>query len=292
LGYAFRTLGLTSNPNDGLKFSGCYDSAPSLVLNQLFTAPDGSGDNLIIGPVGADGYAVSRFSLGGGAGYDASGVLGVFPIRMDVVRLLPRGVMIGISRGAQKIFHLTLADSPVDIADAPVATLLGGPATSAAATRTNQTLLLAPRAMDIGLSSSVIILEVDAGAPGSPGVLRAFNSSGIPIRYFHSAADHAVTLRSPGAGVTYLDMGIEQKGYIYVLSYTGDGQVVDDYLLDIYTPAGDFLSSTSGVAAANFSLDAWRNVYTLNYETLTAPGGDTEPTISQWIPSTPNGTVQ
>jgi hypothetical protein len=58
-------------------------------------------------------------------------------------------------------------------------------------------------------------------------------------------------------------------------------------MLDIYDPQGVFLTSTPGVVAANFALDAWRNVYTLNYEAITAPAGDTEPSVSEWIPSTP-----
>jgi hypothetical protein len=89
----------------------------------------------------------------------------------------------------------------------------------------------------------------------------------------------------PGAGVTYLSMSTELKGYIYVLSYTGDGSSVTDYRLDIYQPNGPWLARTQGVNAAKIVVDMWRNLYTLNYESLLGPGGRTEPSVSTWIPS-------
>jgi hypothetical protein len=91
--------------------------------------------------------------------------------------------------------------------------------------------------------------------------------------------------------VTYLDMGIENKGYIYVLSHANDGHVATDYRLDIYNPDGTFLVRTTGVAAARFAVDLWRNVNTLNFETLTGPAGRLEPSISEWIPPTPPASV-
>jgi hypothetical protein len=89
--------------------------------------------------------------------------------------------------------------------------------------------------------------------------------------------------RSPA--VNYLSMSTELKGYIYVLSYTGDGGSVTDYRLDIYQPNGPWLARTAGVNAAKITLDMWRNLYTLNYESFQGPGGRTEPSVSTWIPS-------
>jgi hypothetical protein len=96
-------------------------------------------------------------------------------------------------------------------------------------------------------------------------------------------------------GITYLDVKVETKSYIYVLSYLtpegASGPSVDDYRLDIYNPNGSFLCRTPdpgnpGVNAAGMVVDQWRNVYTLNYGVLPeAPR--TEPKISIWIPSTP-----
>lgn len=91
--------------------------------------------------------------------------------------------------------------------------------------------------------------------------------------------------QSPTAGVTYLAMSTELKGYVYVLSYTGDGSSAGDYRLDIYQPNGPWLARTVGVNSAKIALDMWRNLYTLNYESFLGPGGRTEPSVSTWIPS-------
>jgi hypothetical protein len=86
--------------------------------------------------------------------------------------------------------------------------------------------------------------------------------------------------------VTYLDLGVERLGYMYVLSFVEDGRSADDYRLDIYTPDGAFLARTIGVPAARMAVDLFRNVYTLNYETI-ANAPSLEPSLSKWIPNTP-----
>jgi hypothetical protein len=92
------------------------------------------------------------------------------------------------------------------------------------------------------------------------------------------------------ADVTYLDVGVETKGFIYVLSYQGTGSDSADYHLDIYNPNGVWLSRTpsssdySGVNGARIVVDQWRNLYTLNYETILGPNNRTEPSVSIWIP--------
>ena len=291
LGYSYRTVGLTSDPNVGGKFKGCYEASPTLVENSLFTDAAGSGPNLLIAPAGDAGYTVGQFALDASGSYASGGILGIFPIKPDVVRRFAGGVLVGISRAHQKIFHLTLAEVPMTLDNAPQATLLSGPALSADSVANNPTLLLAPVTMAVGLQDALIILEVDPANPGGAGTLRAFNSTGVPVNYFGGTpaapTDHAIGLRTSAMPITYLDMRIELKGYVYILCYEGTGSAVTDYRLDIYTPVGTYLSSTTGISAAQFCLDAWRNVYTLNYEPLTAPSGDTEPSVSQWIPSTP-----
>ena len=44
--------------------------------------------------------------------------------------------------------------------------------------------------------------------------------------------------------IHYLDVGVETKGFIYVLSYQGTGSIQSDYHLDIYNPDGTWLSRT------------------------------------------------
>ncbi len=96
----------------------------------------------------------------------------------------------------------------------------------------------------------------------------------------------------PSAGVTYLDVAIESKGFIYVLSYINDGSVASDYRLDIYNPDGTPLNASTSshngqVNGAKLTVDQWRTLFTLNYEQMQGQGGRPEPTVSQWIPSTP-----
>jgi hypothetical protein len=59
-----------------------------------------------------------------------------------------------------------------------------------------------------------------------------------------------------------------------------------DYRLDIYAPDGSFLTQVVGLAAARLQVDLWRNLFTLNYEIVQGTGR-TEPSVAQWIPSTP-----
>ena len=93
--------------------------------------------------------------------------------------------------------------------------------------------------------------------------------------------------------IHYLDVGVETKGFIYVLSYQGMGSKQSDYHLDIYSPDGTWLSRTPeragdpGVNGARMIVDQWRNLYTLNYEAILGPNNRTEPSVSTWIPSTP-----
>jgi hypothetical protein len=102
----------------------------------------------------------------------------------------------------------------------------------------------------------------------------------------------------PAVKITYLDMATEMKGYIYVLAYTGEGKDISDYYLDIYEPSGRWLSRTpdtsidpeaKGVNAAKLAVDMWRNMLTLNFEHFQGPNDRTEPSVSNWIPSTPKG---
>ena len=95
-------------------------------------------------------------------------------------------------------------------------------------------------------------------------------------------------LRDQTVTVEYLDIAIEDKGYIYVLYAEGDGSTADKYRLDIYKPDGTILlgAPLSGIAAAKMAVDKWRTLWTLNYEKYLGPDNRTEPTVSGWIPST------
>ena len=111
-----------------------------------------------------------------------------------------------------------------------------------------------------------------------------------------------MALYQPDGQVTYLDVAVESKGYIYVLSYLRGGTTPQDYLLDIYEPNGTFLSRTPDprsasyrgehICAARIVVDLWRNLYALNHEKSAGPGGRTEPAVSHWIPTTPGAATR
>ncbi|WP_444930909.1 hypothetical protein ACJJIF_03750 [Microbulbifer sp. SSSA002] len=90
-----------------------------------------------------------------------------------------------------------------------------------------------------------------------------------------------------GKDISYLDIAVEDKGYIYVLMKANGSS--PEFMLDIYNPDGSVLLTEpqTGVNAAKLTVDQWRNMFTLNYTALLGPGQRTEPGISTWIPSTP-----
>jgi hypothetical protein len=99
-------------------------------------------------------------------------------------------------------------------------------------------------------------------------------------------------LRDPASSsIVYLDVAVENKGFIYVLSYVRPGDQPADYRLDIYSPDGsplqpDVNSHNGEISAARMIVDQWRTLFTLNYEQMQGVAGRPEPTVSQWIPST------
>jgi hypothetical protein len=152
-------------------------------------------------------------------------------------------------------------------------------------------------------------VTVDVRTPGARWVLRDEDSSEsylvsrdpddatklLAEEYKPSFPLHA---GDGGERVTYLDMAAEMRGYIYVLLYTGEGTAVSDYKLDLYDPNGRWLSRTpdskiapnaTGVNGAKLMVNMWRTMYTLNFEHFEGPGGRTEPSISTWLPTTPEG---
>jgi LBP / BPI / CETP family, C-terminal domain len=149
-----------------------------------------------------------------------------------------------------------------------------------------------PLAAAAKVSASVVVTVRDPGKLWTVADQRASSSYKLsldPGAGELSIVDFVSTVplydQRPGADVTYLSMGTELKGYIYVLSYTGDGSSPADYRLDVYQPNGPWLARTTGVNAAKIVVDMWRNLYTLNYESFPGPDGRTEPSVSTWIPS-------
>ncbi|MBS1690958.1 MAG: hypothetical protein JST91_01815 [Actinobacteria bacterium] len=90
--------------------------------------------------------------------------------------------------------------------------------------------------------------------------------------------------------VTYLDVAVESKGFLYVQSYANNGSNPADYHLDIYNPDGTPLNDTAHqgqIVAARMAVDQARTLYALHYDQLQGPAGRAEPVVSQWSPPDP-----
>ena len=147
-------------------------------------------------------------------------------------------------------------------------------------------LLNGPKAMAVTPDGMLLVLETTNSR------IQAFDVTGAPVQAFASTDGDVcsyMALRSQTGTVTYLDIGTESKGYIYVLSYLNDGKDQTDYNLDIYDLTGAYVCTTNGLNAAKMVVSMWRDVYALNYEALLGPSNRTEASVSQWIPSTPPG---
>ncbi|WP_426577374.1 hypothetical protein ACP179_03950 [Xenorhabdus stockiae] len=101
------------------------------------------------------------------------------------------------------------------------------------------------------------------------------------------------------AGIKYLDIAVEAKGYIYVLSYRNEGRDPTDYILDIYNPDGTFLvtvpdstlvpdpAKRQHIVAGHLAIDSFRTLVAMNYGKFLGENQRTQPQISQWKPTTP-----
>jgi hypothetical protein len=147
-------------------------------------------------------------------------------------------------------------------------------------------LFSAPTVATITAEGVILILEAGNNR------IHAVDAVGNPVRLF-SKQSQAYFLNfsvTGGPQTQYLDIAVEFSGFIYVLSSSGSA-----YRLDIYNveqSGTNPISTTLGFNAAKLTVDYWRNVYSLNYEVLTINGslpksGVTEPSISEWIATTP-----
>jgi hypothetical protein len=278
--YAFQNIGLP-DPQAALKFPSCGFLLPSGLIYQR-SGPDDEPAQGNVYNFYLDSQAVSP-----GATYQLRGVKldaqtpfnlsqteswGAFvETALTAFVVHPAGYVIGVSYGSSKMEILQLPAGSVADANAPIALLTSGPGALAG-------LLKGPIAIGVTGDGVLLVLEQDNQR------IQAFDVYGNPVPYFPNNSPFA-PLRTETSSPSYLDMSVTRDGWIYVLSYVNTGSTQIDYRLDIYNPAGVFLSRTVGVNGAKIVADSWRRVYTLNYESFLGPGGRTEPSVSQWIPS-------
>lgn len=253
----------------------CGIIAGAGVVYQMMGPVDGSGANFLLDGR-ADGVHVrplnntldSAFELN-----QANQSFGTFPSLPTAVVWHPAGYVIGVYAAQHKIAVINVNKPALSDWQARPAVQYGGLGNRAG-------LIRQPVCIAATLSSVFLVLEAGAGR------VQAFDVQGQPYFGYATGTASWFSLKDRGSTVQYLDMGVEAMGYVYVLSRINNGLNASDYNLDIYTPAGDWVCATNGFTAARMTVDLWRNVHTLNWETLRGQDGRTEPTVSEWVPGT------
>lgn len=285
--WTFQTINDEAVPESGLKFSGYgYTVKPCLALPPS-TLANPIAEGFLLEPSSTNSNMYLRaLSLESGQPLIASpgSSFGCFTGAQDDLAIHPAGYAVALCQATYKLQIVKLAPAVTD-AQAPVATILSGQGT-------RDGLLYDPVALTCSLDRILVLQAPSATSPG--GCVVAFDFKGNPV-YGFAGNQWSTSLHPEGtANVVLVDLSVESKGYIYVLKYlapASGGSVLDsDYRLDIYNPDGSFLTQMSGIAAARLQVDFWRNLFTLNYEILQG-SSRTEPTVAEWIPSTPNPTT-
>ena len=248
-----------------------YARRPFLLLDP-FVARGAAGNDVLLEPdPSTPEYHVRKVTLDATTGaptWDPSVSYGTFPLPMSAATLHSSGRVVVVNTDNGRIGSLLPANTPRP----PQATYTAGPGTQTG-------LLSSPVAVAVTNPGVVLILEAAALQ------IAAFDLNGNPVQYF-AGATASLTRRSlvtrarqaqASAGFTlplaskgsYLDMGVDGSGQIYVLYYTGDGSAPADYRVDVYSAKGALINSVStGVNAPHLSVDYWRSIYAANYDPL------------------------
>lgn len=273
---------LGQDAEGGFKQLDCGFTQPVGIVYERLGPADGTGMNFFLEP-STDSILVKSVVADTTTPFDVSTALawGQFSLALDSVALVPTGYLVGVNRANHKMEILELPPAAVDSATAPGSVAF---AVQKMGIGTRTGLLSAPVAVTV-FGTTILILE-----DGNRRI-QAVDVAGNPVLQFQGKTVSTIDLsaiESDPASVVYLDISVEGLGFMYVLSYTNGGATPEDYRLDIYEPDGEHLLRKTGVAAARMVVDTFRNVYTLNYETM-AGTPRIEPSLSQWEPSTPEG---
>ncbi|MEO8604283.1 MAG: hypothetical protein ABI629_17040 [bacterium] len=117
--------------------------------------------------------------------------------------------------------------------------------------------------------------------------IQAFDVAGNPVNYFGGGTSPFAPLPTSTGGLERVDLATDALGFLFVLSYSGNGTKPADYRLEIFDPQGNFVTRTDGLVARRIAVDPFRTVFALNYASI-AGAPRVEPSVSQWIPSTPS----
>ncbi|MDB5932438.1 MAG: repeat containing protein [Polaromonas sp.] len=197
---------------------------------------------------------------------DSNKSVGQFNFASDAFLIHPTGKLISFNSSLSKMEVLTPADAPMSDASAPLAQSYAGPGT-------RDGLMNGPVCAAVAPDGTILVIEQRNNR------IQAFDTGANPAPVFGGGTS-TMALKQRSAA-QYLDISVEFTGFIYVLLLDGDTGL---FVLDIYTKAGAFLSSTSDMRASKLAIDLFRNAYTLNFETI-GNANFIEPSVSQWIPS-------
>lgn len=249
---------------------------------------------------------------------------GKFPSEMHQTAVHNSGYMFGVSIHNHKLYSLKLPDKPYQEGDdVPTARPVTGYASTLEGMIHNPSLLRNPRAVKISHDNIVLVLDDIQdftkdlkGYNMIHGRIKAFTPEGNPVRYFTTNSTNLLDydpdydyeyhkyeyeryLESTRTDLEsyFLDFNVDSEGNIYVLKYfkpkpnTHNYELTKwKYQLNVYFPTGQ-LFSTTVMPADKFVMDAWRNIYTLNYEVMEKENLHddqnkityAEPSISQWV---------
>ncbi len=234
--------------------------------NNLFIYPenDGSGKK----------YYAQKIETDNDISFDetdrAAGFLSLPPTDAAVH---PGGYLVSVNREYSKMEILDLNRSQYEKNEAPAARIVLGEGD-----RTG--LISRPSAVAVTEKGDILILE--------KGNMRisAFDIRGSVREIFgdkNSSGSH-LEIEDADDTAELLDMDVDSTGLIFVLMYENGGSDVKDYTVQIYSETGTLLDKVQGVAAGKMAVDHFRNIFTLNYETLSRENGTIKPSISLWTP--------
>jgi hypothetical protein len=280
--FTFQALSDAAAPESGLKFSGYgYSVKPCLAFPPA-TMPSPPADGFLLEPdMSGKVMQLRQLSLQPGKPWILSPgqSFGQFTGLQDDLVIHPAGYAVALNTATCKLQVVQL-NAPAADTSAPVAAIRAGQGTRPG-------LLYDPVAVACSLDR-IVVLQTSPDYP--QGCVCAFDVKGNPVNCFAGGIWLAGLHPEGTANVVVVDLSIESKGYLYVLKYlepaTSSQVLAGDYRLDIYNPDGTFLAQVAGLAAARLQVDLWRNLFTLNYEILQG-SGRTEPSVANWIPSTP-----
>jgi hypothetical protein len=188
---------------------------------------------------------------------------------VSALAIHPAGYAVAVSSANGSMQIVELAPIAVADASAPLSRIVAGKGD-------REGLLSSPVGVAVAPAGEVLVL--DAGLSR----VQAFDVYGNPTPMFGGSPFMGLKQET---GIEYQDVAASPAGLIYVLSNAAGGQRPADYRLDVYGPDGAFLARTAGVNAARIAVDSAERIYTLDYRSITGPGGRTEPSLGQWWPT-------